>query len=258
MTDRPEEEDSDINTNDLFQEPEGYFAPEKPATFTTYTTQKGRKLQLRLVGSNPLWGHLLWNAGQVVAKYLEDNANEIIKDKNVLELGGGSGLPSLVCALHQPMKVVVTDYPDAELIANLQYNIEHAIESSRRELIVAQGFLWGSDITPIKKQLKDPEDGFDLIIMADILFNHSEHQKLLETLRQSLRKSSHAQALVFFTPYRPWLLQKDLNFFEIAREAGFRVTKLFEHIMDQVMFPNDPGDETLRKTVFAYQVRWPS
>jgi nicotinamide N-methyltransferase len=48
-----------------------------------------------------------------------------VKGKTVLELGAGGGLPSLVCAINGASQVVVTDYPDAELIENLRYNITH-------------------------------------------------------------------------------------------------------------------------------------
>jgi len=249
------EEVSDSEELDLFQEPKDYYAPAKPNTFTTYTTKNGTELTLRLVGHNPLWGHLLWNAGQIVARYLEDNVTRVVKDKTVLELGAGAGLPSLICALHGAKRVVVTDYPDPDLIENLQYNIDHSIDSSYRHLIAAQGLLWGGDVEPLKGQLENP-DGFDLLILADILFNHSEHGHLIKTLQQTLRRTHDAQALVFFTPYRPWLLEKDMNFFDLARSAGFQVRKLFEHIMDKVMFPDDAGDETLRRTVFAYEITW--
>ena len=57
----------------------------------------------------------------------------------------------------------------------------------------------------------------------------------------ALKKSADAKALVFFTPYRPWLLEKDLAFFDLAREAGFKVDKLLEKVMDRVMFDDDPG-----------------
>lgn len=43
----------------------------------------------------------------------------------MLELGAGAGLPSLVCAINGASQVVVTDYPDADLIENLRYNIDH-------------------------------------------------------------------------------------------------------------------------------------
>ena len=94
------------------------------------------------------------------------------------------------------------------------------------------------------------------MILGDLLFNHSEHSKLISTIQQTLKKSSSAQALVFFTPYRPWLLDKDLAFFDLARVAGFVVEKVLEEIMEAAMFQDDPGDEKLRRTVFAYVVKW--
>ena len=50
-------------------------------------------------------GHLLWNSGRTVADYLEERADELVKDKNILELGAGAGLPSLICARRSARKV---------------------------------------------------------------------------------------------------------------------------------------------------------
>lgn len=69
--------------------------------------------------------------------------------------------------------------------------------------------------------------------------------------------SASSRALVFFTPYRPWLLEKDLAFFDLARQEGFVVEKILEKVMDKVMFEQDRGDELLRRTVFGYELRWP-
>jgi nicotinamide N-methyltransferase len=83
--------------------------------------------------------------------------------------------------------------------------------------------------------------GFDVLILADLLFNHSEHEKLIKSVQLMLKKSPDSVAYVFFTPYRPWLLPKDLAFFDRARVSGFSVTKTFEKVMDKVMFEEDPG-----------------
>ena len=110
-----------------------------------------------------------------------------------------------------------------------------------------------------------------MLILADLLFNHSEHAKLVKTIQLTLKKAPSSRAYVFFTPYRPWLLEKDLAFFDLAREAGFTVTKTFEKVMDKVMFEEDPGvsysrfelnstdttqDELLRRTVYGYELSW--
>ena len=158
----------------------------------------------------------------------------------MLELGAGAGLPGLVAASYGASTVVITDYPDADLIDNLEYNIQHCSSISHASKVSARGYLWGASPKQLLSFLEPNGDGFDVLILADLLFNHSEHGKLLQSIKQTMKKTSNAKALVFFTPYRPWLLEKDLNFFKLAQE-DFTVTKMFEKVMDKVMFENDPG-----------------
>ncbi|KAH4122884.1 protein N-terminal and lysine N-methyltransferase EFM7 [Parastagonospora nodorum] len=241
---------------DLFQEPADFYEPEKQASFASHQLLSGQELTVRLVGHNPLWGHHLWNAGRTTSTYLEQHAATLVEGKTVLELGAGAGLPSLVCALNGAWRVVVTDYPDAELIDNLWYNINHCELLPTPPSIVAQGYLWGAPIQDVIQHLPNIDETFDVLILADLLFNHSEHAKLVKTVQLTLKKSPDAKAYVFFTPYRPWLLQKDLAFFDLAREAGFAVEKTFEKVMEKVMFEEDPGDELLRRTVYGYELTW--
>ena len=138
---------------------------------------------------------------------------------------------------------------------NLRYNIEHCLALENKSNIVAEGFLWGNPADSLKSHIP-PDAGFDVLVLADILFNHSEHARLLTTVRDCLKRSVDSVALVFFTPYRPWLLGNDLQFFDLARAEGFAVKKLSEQVMDKVMFEKDPGDEVLRRPVFGYQVKW--
>ncbi|KAF2122961.1 putative methyltransferase-domain-containing protein [Lophiotrema nucula] len=245
-------EDGDLG---LFQEPADFYQPEKEATFASHELLSGKELRVRLVGHNPLWGHFLWNAGRTMSVYFEERAEELIEDKSILELGAGAGLPSLICSVAGARKVVVTDYPDADLVENLRYNIAHCDLLPNKSRIAAEGYLWGAPIEDLIKHVPK-EGGFDVLILADLLFNHSEHAKLVKTVQLTLKKSSASRAYVFFTPYRPWLLQKDLAFFDLAQESGFQVAKTFEKVMDKVMFDEDPGDETLRRTVYGYELTW--
>jgi nicotinamide N-methyltransferase len=183
-------------------------------------------------------GHHLWNAGRTTSTYFEQHPS-LLSQKSVLELGAGAGLPSLVSALLGARRVVVTDYPDADLITNLSTNITST--SLPSSVIVAEGYLWGAPTDNLVKHLPEGEQGFDVLILADLLFNHSEHAKLIDTVRRTLKKTAEAKAYVFFSPYRPWLLSKDLAFFEDAAKAGFRVEKTFEKVMEKVMFEDDPG-----------------
>ena len=83
--------------------------------------------------------------------------------------------------------------------------------------------------------------GFDLLILADLLFNHSEHSALLDTIKNTLKRSQNSKALVFFTPYTPRLLGKDMAFFKLAAEEGFVIHKVVEETMEKAMFEEDPG-----------------
>lgn len=174
----------------------------------------------------------------------------------MLELGAGAGLPSLVCAIKGAAQTVVTDYPDADLIENLRYNIDHCellskppkiaaevrsrIRHWRTRLIPTQGYLWGAPTEHLTKHLVQ-DSGFDVLILADLLFNHSEHERLVKTIELTMKKSPESRAYVFFSPYRPWLYEKDMAFFDLAKNAGFSVEKMFEKVMDKVMFEEDPG-----------------
>jgi len=154
--------------------------------------------------------------------------------------------------------VVVTDYPDPDLISNLWENINTAkLNGDDDKNILAEGYTWGADPAPLLSHLS-PDSEFDILILADLLFNHSEHEKLVSTIEQTLSKAPDSKALVFFTPYRPWLYEKDMAFFELVKEKGFVVEKVLEEMMEKVMFDGDPGDEVLRRTVFGYVVRWKS
>jgi nicotinamide N-methyltransferase len=54
-----------------------------------------------------------------------------------LELGAGAGLPGIVSAIKGASTVVVTDYPDPDLIENITHNIDICAEISKKLKIVA-------------------------------------------------------------------------------------------------------------------------
>jgi nicotinamide N-methyltransferase len=98
---------------------------------------------------------------------------------------------------------------------------------------------------------------FDMIILSDLVFNHTEHEALLRTVKECLcrasglpvilekltknneelqqiprdapcpplppiseRETAAPQALVFFTHHRPWWAARDLRFFDLAQSSS--------------------------------------
>ncbi|KAL8662760.1 MAG: hypothetical protein Q9202_004452 [Teloschistes flavicans] len=252
-----QEENEDLIDSAIFVEPSDYYPPPKPATFESRTLPTGETLQLRLVGHNPLWGHHLWNGAQVVTDYLHDHAKDLVMGRNVLELGAGAGLPSLAAAIWGAEHVVLTDYPDKDLVDNMQINVDAAkdvlpLQSS----IVVQGYVWGASTESLLTDLGSESGRFETLILADLLFNHSQHAALTSTIQATLKRSGSAKALVFFTPYTPWKYEKDMAFFDLAEDAGLRATQVVKRVMDKLMFKDDRGDELLRRTVFGYELTW--
>ena len=124
------EEDNSLS---IFQEPATFRPPPPEPTKTSYTLQRGSPtLNLHLVGSSPLWGHILWHTSTTLAVYLEQQP-WLVQGKTVLELGAGAGLPGLVAAILGARKVCLTDYPDTDLIENLASNVKEC------------GSLWRSE-----------------------------------------------------------------------------------------------------------------
>ncbi|ODV98281.1 hypothetical protein PACTADRAFT_36771 [Pachysolen tannophilus NRRL Y-2460] len=246
--------DSDeISLNgDMFQEPEGYFKPEPEPHFATYEriikNANPQSITLRLVGKSPLWGHLLWNAGIYTANYLDEHAETLVKGKNVLELGAGSALPSLICGLNDAKKVVATDYPEPELISNIDYNIKNCPGLNERQNVIVKGYIWGNDYEPFTSEIGKDEK-FDLIILADLVFNHTEHLKLLETCKKNI--SANGCCFVVFSPHRPKLIHADLDFFEKAKEFGFRVEKN-DLVRWKPIFEEESETIEIRSRIYSY------
>ncbi|RAH66837.1 putative nicotinamide N-methyltransferase Nnt1 [Aspergillus aculeatinus CBS 121060] len=252
-------DEDNFDTGDMFQDPEGFYEPEPEPTFAEHHMLSGQTVRVRLVGSHPLYGNLLWNAGRTSSHYLEEHADRLVKGKDVLEIGAAAGVPSIVSAILGARTAVMTDYPDVDLVENMRHNAGlSAALVGRDSALHVDGYKWGTSVAPLLAYLPEAarSQGFDLLIMADVVYSHREHPNLIQTMRAALKRSPEAVALVIFTPYQPWLLPKTEKFFPLAEESGFHVTKIFEKVMDDVLFENDPGDERLRRTVFGYEIRW--
>ncbi|KAI5301120.1 nicotinamide n-methyltransferase [Ascosphaera atra] len=204
-----------------------------------------------------MFGYLLWNAGRTVADFLEDNAESFLKNRNILELGAGAGLPSLVAAIYGARTVVVTDYPDIDLVNNLHINVENVAQLiPMGTSLRVEGYRWGNSVNRIMSHLPTTKKGFDVVILADVIYNCPQHMNIIKSIRNTLMRSPDAVALVVSTPYQPWLFEKVWAFFPLAEQNGFTVSKIFEKRVEEVLFKDDPGDEIIRRTVYGYELRW--
>lgn len=159
----------------------------------------------------------------------------------VLELGAGGALPSIACAL-AGATVVSTDYADASLLENIQYNADTNLG---KDALTVLGHTWGQDVAPLIENGK-----FDVMILSDLMFNHSQHKALIKTVDECL--ADDGQVYVFFTHHRPHLAKEDMDFLPRMADAGFSSERVVEEYRG-AMFKDDPGDERVRGTVHGFR-----
>lgn len=220
-----------MNLADFFEEVEPVYEEEEEPE---YPVVKWKDFEVRLLNKHhSLWGERLAECGKIAAGIILDKLFDIdVRGKTILELGAGSGLPSLVAAEKQAKLVVCTDYPDEPLIDNIRYNLRNYQNAK------VIGYKWGDDVAPLL-QLNEGKK-FDILILSDIIFNTSQHKALLRSMKKLMDENS--VALCLHTHHRTNKVKEDLQFFDLAEnEFNFKLEKVAQ-IKHPVMFKNDTSN----------------
>lgn len=211
-----------------------------------------------------LWGHKIWNAAKYFAKCM-DTGRLDVRGKTVLELGSGLGVPSIVAHQHGARVVVVTDYPDNDLMDILAKNVDANVfpppqvdgmdGTPYKPKLVATPLLWGKkEHIENCLELTGSGCGFDVVFLSDIVFNHVCHDDLLKTVAVCLAKDHRAAAYCAFSHHRPHKQKDDMEFFAKAAKFGLTWEKIDEEIYP-LMFPDDPGPRDIREPVHCFRLR---
>lgn len=216
-------------------------------------------LSLALISSHhSLWGEFIYNAARVLSDRIDSEEIDVI-GKKCLELGAGCGLPSVIAALHNASEVVISDYGvagDESLIAAIKANIEIItpyIDTSKTKL-AGVPFVWGYPVDPLV-QACGTTAKFDRIFLADLLFNRSEHKKLLHSVSHALAEDGIAY--VTFSHHDPHKTELDLNFFELARLSEFNLESNFVLMEQRSSYPfvENDGRDIDRGKVYMYTLQ---
>ncbi|KAL1878053.1 hypothetical protein VTK73DRAFT_8188 [Phialemonium thermophilum] len=126
---------------------------------------------------------------------------------STLELGAGTALPSLLCALLGARRVVVSDYPSDPVLANLRANVARNVQPERSPLGEATstevtGHEWGDFKSPSTEVAGHRLDAsmlrgaFDRVLVADCLWMPWQHDPLRRSIAWFLRDDDNARAWV--------------------------------------------------------------
>ena len=157
----------------------------------------------------------IWTSSIFLADHVDDlhivdllaavRQHDVARPLRILELGAAAGLPSIrIAALYgSDVQVVVSDYPDPDLIRTLEENILlNQVSHNCR----AVPYAWGTDtsiLTQVVAKMTIPHgvsdgksSGFDLIVAADTLWNSDSHRPFLQTITCTLSHAAHARILL--------------------------------------------------------------
>ncbi len=130
----------------------------------------------------PFWAKL-WPSAIALTEFLQSNSN-YIKNKKVLEMGAGIGLPSLSIAL-QTKEILISDYiPEA--VTLIQKNIDYLQLKNAKATILD----WNNV----------PETIFaDTVLLSDVNYAPDDFESLLLLIHQFLNNKS---TIIIATPQR--------------------------------------------------------
>lgn len=178
----------------------------------------------------------LWEAGAMLAEYFLQYP-EYVKGKRIIELGAGVGLTGLVVAGSCGAKdVFLTDFTEAcrvNMAHNILINQDWLQETRQPTAIVRQGYLeWSSfidcstrkvmdDLTASKEHDQTCFTAFssaDVLIAADVTYDHGTLKPLLAIVVQFLQKSPSTKKAIFAITKRN--LDTFNTFIELLKEKN--------------------------------------
>ncbi|XP_029310662.1 methyltransferase like 21e isoform X2 [Cottoperca gobio] len=133
-------------------------------------------LEIRIKESTDLYGAVLWPSAMVLCHFLETHRDKHnLMDKNVIELGAGTGLVSIVSSL-LGAKMTSTDLPD--VLGNLQYNVVRNTKGRCKYIPLVTELIWGPEV---EQRFPRATHSFDYIMAADVVYSHPYLEELMDT-----------------------------------------------------------------------------
>ncbi|MBN3322681.1 MT21E methyltransferase, partial [Atractosteus spatula] len=149
-----------------------------PSVITTVPWEGYRfaNYEIKIKESTDSYGAVPWPSALVLGHFLDTNQDKYnLMDKNVIELGAGTGLVSVVASL-LGAKVTATDLP--EVLGNLQYNVSSNTKGRCRHTPRVTELSWGKDL---EQNFPRSSCHYDYIMAADVVYSHPFLRELLAT-----------------------------------------------------------------------------
>ena len=159
-----------------------------PSDYETQTEPLFIEEARYLLGVGGNVGLRTWDACLRLGYYLTTEARSLIQGKNVLEVGAGTGLLSMICAKYLDASFVLATDGIAHIVDSIQHNMD--LNSSASTMSIDAKILNWTDLSEIHELLADSEGRprkYDVVLGSDITYNLDYFVPLVETFDALVR-----------------------------------------------------------------------
>ncbi|KAF2653222.1 hypothetical protein K491DRAFT_705981 [Lophiostoma macrostomum CBS 122681] len=156
-----------------------------------------------VISSSGTTGLRTWEAALVLGSYLTSEAGKsVIQGQDILELGAGTGMLSVLCAKYLGVNAVVATDGDEAVVDAIKTNaFLNGLDSdeSNRSVFRTAALRWGF---PINASTFQEDYGMEvpgIILGADVTYDRSVIPRLVATLREFFDSNAALQILVSAT-----------------------------------------------------------
>ncbi|XP_051234184.1 uncharacterized protein LOC127351071 [Dicentrarchus labrax] len=154
------------------------------------------------------FGAVMWPAALALCSFLDNNRQRVnLQGKEVLELGAGTGLVTIVASL-LGASVTATDLP--EVLGNLRANVMRNTRGNCRHTPQFAALSWGYDLERTYPSSVYP---YDYVLAADVVYHHDFLDELLVTMKHFCKPGT---TLIWANKVR---FETDLTFTENFKKA---------------------------------------
>ncbi|KAM7405985.1 hypothetical protein PAMP_000392 [Pampus punctatissimus] len=182
--DQPENIDSSCNTTSSDEDFTAVQQDRKPVWFPSFYSSFGKDIyhyagqDIVIYESIDSYGAVMWPAALALCSFLDNNRQRVkLQGKEVLELGAGTGLVTIVASL-LGASVTATDLPD--VLSNLRSNVMRNTRGWCRHMPKVEVLSWGYNL---ERSHPTSVYRYDYILAADVVYHHDFLDELLATMK---------------------------------------------------------------------------
>ncbi|KAE8241216.1 hypothetical protein A4X13_0g7515 [Tilletia indica] len=171
-----------------------------------------------------IFAHRQWRAGMILSDLLYTHPS-LVHSKYVLELGCGTALPSFLSAYQGAEMVLTTDYDEESVVRVLKENVGRAVKEVLRGggKVRGVGYTWGHSPDDLFDYLPNGVDSFDVVLLADTLWDPLSHSDLAKSLSTTLSRKEDARVIVVAGLHTG--RERIMDFVKKARRVGLDVVR---------------------------------